>query len=62
MLFKNDVTHAAGAVQLKDGHDLGFWCCGRYVYFFWRKYCRKYGFTNLCRKCVQFDQSKSNSS
>ena len=62
ILFKNDITHAAGASQLSAGQDAGDEAVVHAMHdiFFRRKYRSR--FTNRCRKCFQFDQPRGNAS
>ena len=61
MLFKNNILHAVGALQISAGQDAGVEAIHtRYAYFFWRKYRSR--FTYRCRKRFQFDQSTGNAS
>ena len=62
MLFKNDITHVAGALQLSAGQDAGVEAVVHAMHdiIFQRKHRSR--FTNRCRKRFQFDQSKGNAS
>ena len=62
MLFKIDITHAPGALQLSAGQDAGVEAVEHtmHKFFFRRKY--RMRFTNQRRKRFQFDQSKGNAS
>ena len=60
LLFKNGITHTAGALQLSVGHDAGIQAIVHAGYFFRRNY--QTHFPNKCRKHFQFDQSKGSAS
>ena len=62
ILFKNVITHAAGASQFSAGQDAGVEAVVHAMHdiFFRRKYRSR--FTNRCRKCFQFDQPRGNAS
>ena len=61
MLFKNDITHATGALQLSAGQDAGSEAVhAMHDIFFRRKYQSR--LPNRCGKRFQFDQSKGNAS
>ena len=62
MLFKNDITHAAGVLQLSAGQDAGVEAVVHSMHDIFSEENNRSRFTNRCWKYFQFDQSKGNAS
>ena len=62
MLFKNEIKHAEGTLQLIVGQDAGVEAVVRAMHHIFPNKNTKAVFTNRCRKRFQFDQSKGNAS
>ena len=62
MLFKNDITHAAAALQLSAGQYAGVEDIVHAIHDIFSEKKYRSSFTNRGRKRFQFDQSEGNAS